>query len=222
MIKYSRKPMFTGIITYSGTVRSSRKAGDGLVLSFSCLPVFLDDVKIGDSIAVSGACLTVTSLTSDSFTVDISQETASKTTISSWKTGKLVNLEKSLRPNDRVSGHFVTGHIDGTVRLKSSRNSGEGKILTFECPVELRKMVISKGSVAIDGISLTPIDATGTSFSVAVIPHTLKSTTLEKLEPGAEVNIEIDLFARYVFNLLKEISISKGPLSIEKLKDEGY
>ena len=218
--------MFTGIITHTGSVRNSRKSGDGLVLTISCPRDFLPEVEIGESISVSGACLTITSFTDDSFTVDVSSETLSHTTIPRWKPGDMVNLERSLQLKDRLGGHFVMGHVDGSAKLKSSKNSGDGKVLTFECSDEICRMIIPKGSVAIDGISLTPIEVENESFSVAVIPHTLKSTTLGNLKTGDDVNVEIDVFARYVWNFLNGLTqkrgSKKGAITLEKLKDEGF
>lgn len=218
--------MFTGLISHTGTIRDIQKSAQGINLSIESPREFFSDIKTGDSISVSGACLTVVSMRVNYFLVDVSSETLSKTTISKWRPGQVVNLEKSLRPSDRIGGHFVMGHIDGVGKLKLSKLSGESRILTFESDPGIIEMIVPKGSVAIDGISLTPVDRKDTEFSTAVIPHTLHLTTLGNLKSGDEVNIEIDIFARYIFNFLKNIdsgsSEKKSGLTLEKLRDEGY
>ena len=218
--------MFTGLITHIGYVRDVKKIADGMAMSIEAPPDFLINTKVGHSISISGACLTVISIGGESFSVDVSPETLSCTTISKWDINRSVNLEKALKADDRLGGHFVMGHVDGVGKLKASAKSGDGKIMTFECDSGIAKMIVVKGSVAVDGVSLTIADKKDDSFSIAIIPHTLKSTTLGHLENGSEVNIEVDILARYIMNFMENISAgsSKKPFGydIGKLRDEGY
>lgn len=218
--------MFTGLITHIGQVESVKRQNDGAVLTIMCPDGFLNDSNIGDSVAVSGACLTVTQLKGNQFNADISRETIDSSTISKWRKGRNVNLEKSLKVLDSLGGHFVMGHVDGVAKLIRNENSGEGSVLVFETTEEIASMVIPKGSVSIDGVSLTPASSEKTQFSIAIIPHTLIKTTLADLKPGDEVNVEIDIFARYTFEFLKQTGNLSGKnissLSIDKLRDEGF
>lgn len=218
--------MFTGLISHIGSVRQFRRISDAALLTINAPLDFLSDVKIGDSISVNGACLTVVSIDDESFSVDVSPETLSRTTIGKWETGRKINLEKSLKANDRLGGHFVLGHIDGVGQLKSSLPLSNCKQMTFECGSEMTKMIIPKGSIAIDGVSLTIVERKENSFSVAVIPHTLKSTTLGNLLDGDYVNIELDVLARYVYHLITNFSSQfvkeKFGYDVDKLREEGF
>ncbi len=218
--------MFTGLITHIGQVEFVKRQSDGVSLAIVCPGAFMDEVKIGDSIAVSGACLTVTQLRGNQFNADISRETIDCSTISKWLKGRKVNLEKSLKASDSLGGHFVMGHVDGIAKLIRNEKSGEGSVLIFETSEEIAAMIIPKGSVSIDGISMTPASSEKTKFSIAVIPHTFANTTLTDLLPGDEVNIEIDIFARYIFEFLKQtgnLPDKKGSnLTIDELRKEGF
>ena len=196
--------MFTGIVTDVGRVRHIEKRGDThIVISTS---YDLSNVDMGASIACSGVCMTVVDKGTgkDSwFAVTASGETLSKTTIGSWKAGDPVNLERPMRVGDEFGGHIVSGHVDGVAEVKLMVAEGESTRITFEVPVALSKFIASKGSVALDGVSLTVNEVEGTRFGVNIIPHTSKVTTFGRLKPGSKVNLEIDLLARYVARLVK-------------------
>jgi riboflavin synthase len=195
--------MFTGIVTDVGRVRHIEKRGDThIVISTN---YDLSSVDMGASIACSGVCMTVVDKGTgkDSwFAVTASGETLSKTTIAGWKTGDPVNLERPMRVGDEFGGHIVSGHVDGAAEVKHMTPEGESTRFTFEAPAALAKFIASKGSVALDGVSLTVNEVDGTRFGVNIIPHTAKVTTFGKLKPGSKVNLEIDLMARYVARLV--------------------
>ena len=195
--------MFTGIVTDVGRVRHIEKRGDThIVISTN---YDLTGVEMGASIACSGVCMTVVDKGTSKdnwFAVTASGETLSKTTIGSWKVGDPVNLERPMRVGDEFGGHIVSGHVDGVAEVKLMVPEGESTRVTFEVPVALSKFIASKGSVALDGVSLTVNEAEGTGFGVNIIPHTSKVTTFGRLKPGAKVNLEIDLLARYVARIV--------------------
>jgi len=196
--------MFTGIVTDVGQVRQIEKRGDTHIVIATRFD--MDKVPMGGSVACSGACLTVVDKGSgkDSwFAVTASGETLSKTTIGHWKTGTRVNLELPLRVGDELGGHIVSGHIDGLAELKRLAPEGESARMTFEVPKPLARFIAEKGSVALDGISLTVNEVADARFGVNIIPHTLKVTTFGQLKPGMKVNLEIDTIARYVARLVK-------------------
>ena len=207
--------MFTGIVEAVGNIRDVKGTEDGLSLYVSVPPSF-DDIKIGDSIAVNGVCLTAKSVSGGSFVADVSAETMRKTAFGRLRAGVKVNLERALRLSDRLGGHIVTGHIDGTARLKARRDEGESVKLTFSLGNELLRYVINKGSIAIDGISLTVNEVGDGFFTVNIIPHTaINTTTLDKIA-GDEVNIEVDIIGKYVERLLgkgKESKIGRSFLA---------
>ncbi|MEO8630732.1 MAG: riboflavin synthase [Betaproteobacteria bacterium] len=191
--------MFTGIIEAVGQVRhvEQRQGGVRLVLGSGSLP--LDDIQTGDSIAVDGCCLTVIALAPDAFHVDVSDATL--TTTAGFAHGAVVNLEKALRLSDRIGGHLVTGHVDGRGEVSRMQALGENTLLEVRVPVELSKYIARKGSVTVNGVSLTVNEVERDSFRVNLIPHTLRITNLRHLRAGQTVNIEIDLLARYVERL---------------------
>ena len=195
--------MFTGIVTDVGRVRHIEKRGDTHVVISTHLD--LTNVPMGASIACSGACLTVVDKGTGKdnwFAVTVSGETLSKTTLGSWKVGDPVNLERPMRVGDEFGGHIVSGHVDGVAEVKLVAPEGESTRMMFEVPVALSKFIAPKGSVALDGVSLTVNEVDGTRFGVNIIPHTLKVTTFGKAKPGTKVNLEIDLLARYVARIL--------------------
>lgn len=193
--------MFTGLIEDVGKILRIAPRRSGMELSISCgLPT--EEIKPGDSIAVDGACLTVTSIQGQGFSVDVSSETLQRTTLGKKRAGGRVNLERALRLGDRLGGHLVSGHIDGIAVLSAREQTGEFIRLVFSAPEQLLKYIIEKGSVAIDGISLTVNTVTGGVFSVMIIPHTLEKTTLTGKGPGDQVNIENDLIGKYVEKLM--------------------
>lgn len=193
--------MFTGIIEGVGTVAQVRPMDGGSRLTVAA-DFSLDGTGIGDSIAVNGACLTAVSLQGARFTVDVSPETLSKTTFKSIKIGDRVNLERALKLSDRLDGHLVSGHIDGLGTITGKQNQGNAIAVTFSVPEFLSRYMIPKGSVAIDGISLTINSCENQSFNVSIIPHTAKITTLGFKETGARVNIETDMLGKYVEKFL--------------------
>ena len=193
--------MFTGIIEGMGTVAQVRPVDGGSRLTVKA-DFSLDGTGLGDSIAVNGACLTAVSLQGSRFSVDVSPETLSKTTFGAVKIGERVNLERALRLSDRLDGHLVSGHIDGQGTITGKQQQGNAVVVTFGVSEELSDYMIPKGSVAIDGISLTINSCDKQSFSVSIIPHTAKLTTLVLKDAGARVNIETDMLGKYVEKFL--------------------
>ena len=188
--------MFTGIITAVGRIAESAPSPGGLRLRIETGGLPLDDVLPGDSIAVSGVCLTVVTVGAGNFEVDVSRETLGCAT--GFEPGAAVNLEKALRLSDRLGGHLVSGHVDGRGTVERFEPVGDNRLLEIRVPRELARYVARKGSVAVDGVSLTVNDVQDERFTVNLIPHTLAHTNLDRLHPGADVNIEIDLLARYI------------------------
>lgn len=188
--------MFTGIIAAVGTISGVDAAPGGVRVRIDAGGLGLDDVGIGDSIAVDGACLTVVVLEASAFAADVSRETLDCT--AGFTAGAAVNLEKALRLSDRLGGHLVSGHVDGVGEVRGVTAAGGNRLLTVAVPPALAKYVARKGSVAINGVSLTVNEVKGTEFTVNLIPHTLHATNLKSLKAGDRVNIEADLLARYV------------------------
>lgn len=196
--------MFTGIVTDVGKVRHIEKRGDTHIVIATNYDVAA--VEIGASIACSGVCMTVVDKGGSAdrwFAVTASGETMSKTNMGQWKVGDRVNLERPLRVGDELGGHIVTGHIDGTAEIVGIEPDGESTRMTFQAPTALSRFIASKGSVALDGVSLTVNDVDGSRFGVNIIPHTTQVTTFGRMKPGSKVNLEIDLMARYVARLVK-------------------
>jgi riboflavin synthase len=195
--------MFTGIITDVGRVRAVRPAPAGAARLLIETSYDLAQVPLGGSIACSGTCLTVIEKDAACFAVDASAETLACTTIGAWREGTRVNLERALRLGEELGGHLVSGHVDGVALLEAVAPEGESRRLTLRPPGALLGMIASKGSVALDGISLTVNEVSGLSFGVNLIPHTQAVTTLGAAKPGDRLNLEIDLFARYVARLIE-------------------
>ena len=196
--------MFTGIVTDRGVVRHIEKRGDTHIVIGTTYDVGVID--IGASIACSGICMTVVDKGTSGdrwFAVTASAETLSRTTVEEWKPDHPVNLERPLRVGDELGGHIVTGHIDDTAEVRVVAPEGESTRMTFEVPENLAPFIASKGSVALDGVSLTVNEVDGARFGVNIIPHTLKVTTFAALKPGSKANLEVDLMARYVARLVK-------------------
>jgi riboflavin synthase len=197
--------MFTGIITDVGQVRHVEQKGDRHIVVATHLDV--GEIDMGASIACSGACMTVTDKGSSKdrwFAFTASAETLSKTTMGAWKKGDRVNLERPMRVGDELGGHIVTGHVDGIAEVVSTKPEGESLRVTFQAPVAMARFIAPKGSIALDGISLTVNEVDGTRFGVNIIPHTAKMTTFGTLKPGHQVNLEVDLMARYVARLVNK------------------
>jgi riboflavin synthase len=193
--------MFTGIVTAIGRVVSAMPREKGLRLTIDAGPLDLQDVGVGDSISVDGVCLTVVTLAGREFEVDVSQETLDCTT--GFAAQGSVNLEKSLRLADRLGGHLVAGHVDGVGAVIAFEPVGENRRLVVRAPRELAKYIARKGSITVQGVSLTVNRVAGDEFEINLIPHTLETTTLQHLRPGAHVNLEVDLVARYVERILE-------------------
>ena len=196
--------MFTGLVSDVGQVRHVEKLGDTHLVIATHYDVTAMDV--GASVACAGICMTVVDKGTAKdrwFAVTASGETLSKTTMGGWKAGSYVNLERPLRVGDEFGGHIVTGHIDGIAQVVSVMPEGESVRMVFKAPAALARFIASKGSVALDGVSLTVNEAKGARFGVNIIPHTAKVTTFGRLKPGGKVNLEIDLLARYVARLVK-------------------
>lgn len=194
--------MFTGIVTSIGSVRSVEKRGDTHIVIG--VPFDASALAIGASVACAGCCLTVTERGRDAFSVTASAETLSHSNLGGWKAGSQVNLERPLKIGDELGGHIVTGHVDGVAELVELRPEGESVRMTFSAPADLVRFIAPKGSVALDGVSLTVNEVDGSRFGVNLIPHTLKVTTLGGLKPGDRVNLEVDLMARYVARLAQK------------------
>lgn len=193
--------MFTGIIEEFGAVKDIKKDSKGARLSIFAKTI-LEGSKIGDSITVNGACLTAVNIFNNSFEADVAPETLKKTNLGELKSGSRVNLERALRLSDRLGGHLVTGHIEGTGVIKEKKKFGNSVEFFIEASKELLRYIVQKGSIAIDGISLTVVDVKDRSFSIAVIPHTLEVTTLGVKNIGDSVNIETDIIGKYVEKML--------------------
>lgn len=193
--------MFTGLVEELGKVKSIVRGSKSVQLTIAASTV-LSDVKIGDSIAVNGTCLTVVSHTTASFTADVMPETVNRTVLAALKIGDTVNLERTLRVGDRLGGHIVSGHIDGTGVIRSKLRNDNAIIIAIDADPDIMRYIIPKGSIAIDGISLTVVECTTTWFSVSLIPHTAAMTTLGIKKPGEIVNLENDIFGKYIERFL--------------------
>lgn len=196
--------MFTGLVERLGTIEHITPLGEALQLKIAIADdEFLSDAQIGESISVNGCCLTAIELSARHFVVQAVEETMRRTTLGSKKAGDKVNLERALRANARLGGHIVQGHVDGVATITVVRPEGEGWWVGFEPPSALMKYIIEKGSICLDGVSLTVANVAYSRFSVALIPHTREVTTAGGWQIGASVNVEVDLMAKYVERLLQ-------------------
>lgn len=193
--------MFTGIVQSIGEVRAVTPRGGDVELLIGAPGLDLSSVAIGDSISCSGCCLTVTRIEGDAFAADASIETLNVTTLGQWRTGDRLNLEKALCAGQPLGGHYVTGHVDGLATVIERTNDARSIRVQFEAPAPLARYIARKGSVCIDGVSLTVNDVDGARFSVNLIPHTLDVTTLDDYRAGTRVNLEVDIIARYLERL---------------------
>lgn len=203
--------MFTGIIEELGVLTAILKSSEGAKLEIQCEEVMVD-TKLGDSIATNGVCLTVCKLNKNKFTVDVMEETLRKSSLGSLKIGSKVNLERALTLNSRLGGHIVSGHIDGVGEIKSFKKEGNATWVFIEAPKEVLKYMVYKGSIAIDGVSLTIAHLDDNSFGVSIIPHTSENTILLNMKVGEIVNLECDVVGKYVERLLnfKDKDIDSG------------
>jgi riboflavin synthase len=193
--------MFTGLVEALGTVRELAFDGAGCRLTLAA-PSFAAELALGESVAINGACLTVVERSAESCAFQVGPETLLRTDLGALRVGDRVNLERSLRLSDRLGGHLVQGHIDGVGSIASRTQQGEWVTMWFGCAPELAAQMVTKGSIAVDGVSLTVVDVKDDRFSVMLIPHTLEHTTLGFKGPGAPVNLETDLLAKYVWKCL--------------------
>ena len=208
--------MFTGIIQAQGNIQEIRKSNKGAVFVFNSTSLDLSDVSIGDSIAVNGVCLTVTQLDNNSFSTDVSQETLNCSTFFHLEEGQSINLEKPLRLNQGIDGHLVSGHVDGVGEVISLHKEGECTRLKFKVKNDLSKYIAKKGSICINGVSLTVNSVEDNFFDVNIVPHTLSATNLGELIANSRVNIEIDIIARHVEQLINHKSSSGNDISTSK------
>lgn len=207
--------MFTGIVEEMGAITVLRKTLAGTKLTILASSV-MSDLKIGDSVSVNGICLTVISKSERDFSVEVSPETLSVTTLGDFAVGLPVNLERAMKLTERIGGHLVAGHVDGVGRIRSRQQDANAIMLKIEAPHDILKYCVSKGSVTVDGISLTINDMSENGFSVAIIPHTAKVTTLGLKQVNDSVNLESDLIGKYVERLLQERGqLSKPTISID-------
>ena len=219
--------MFTGLVAELGTVQRLARQGNSYHLTVGAKKV-LQNLKIGDSVAVNGACLTVVRMDDSFFTADVMPETVRLTNIGSLQPGSKVNLERTLRLCDGLDGHIVSGHVEGLGTISEQRPEGIAVVVTIATPPELLKYIIKKGSIAIDGISLTVTEVTDTSFSVSLIPHTAKETTLGFKKVGDSVNLETDILGKYVERMLtwnnaaKEQASPADALDKKMLLENGF
>ena len=212
--------MFTGIIEEMGKVKSIAKGAKSATIEISASKV-VEDVRLGDSIATNGVCLTVTQFDKQSFKVDVMAETMRSSTFNHLKVGDYVNLERALKLSDRLGGHLVSGHIDGVGEIINREKEDNAVWLTIKVPLDMTKYMIKKGSIAIDGISLTIQSITSDVLQVSIIPHTSDVTTLLQLKPGQQVNIECDLIAKHTEKLLAFNESKKG-IDFEYLTKMGF
>lgn len=220
--------MFTGLIEETGSVVGLKEAGEGKILEVRCREV-LKNTKRGDSISINGACQTVIDMAADTFSVFVSRVTLSITTLGEFKPGRIVNLERALTLNSRLGGHIVQGHVDFTGNVKNISKDSRGVEIYISVPSKDMKYIVEKGSIAVDGISLTVVSADKDGFSLYLIPETLDNTNIRSLKPGDKVNLETDILARYVERIIRfgrieqenEIIANDDSL-LKKLAENGY
>ncbi len=216
--------MFTGIILAIGEIAGIQPKGGDCRLTINTGKLPLEQAALGDSIAVNGVCLTAVELGDDYFCADVSNETLARTTLKNAKTGAPVNLELALTPTTRLGGHIVSGHVDGLGRVLEKKADGRSVRFRFKAPDSLARYIAEKGSICIDGISLTVNEVDGAEFGVNIVPHTLQETTLGTTEVGDSVNLEVDLLARYMERLMlgEAAARSAGGVTEELLKNSGF
>lgn len=214
--------MFTGIIEELGQLQRLEKGNEWGKISVAA-NVVLEDVKLGDSIAVNGVCLTVVDFDGSHFEADVMAETLEKTNLGQLAHGDRVNLERAVRLSDHMGGHIVQGHVDGVGTLFEEHMVGIAKVVTFQAPKNILDFTVPKGSIAIDGISLTVVDVTPETFSVSLIPHTAALTTLGYKKPGDTVNLEADIVGRYIYKFMhQEEEKSEDQLTLSALQENGF
>jgi riboflavin synthase len=220
----NEESMFTGIIEAQGKLQSLTPKGGDLTLTVHSDTLGFADVKLGDSVAVSGVCLTVTVLDAHSFSADVSRETLSLTSLGQLKPGNTVNLEKAMQPSSRFGGHIVSGHVDGLGKVVKLTPDARSTRIDVEAPAELAKYIAHKGSITVDGISLTVNEVRGAIFSLNIIPHTAEVTTIGEWQVGSRVNLEVDIIARYLERLLlgEKAAQANSDISSDFLAQPGF
>ncbi|HEY4662869.1 MAG TPA: riboflavin synthase [Candidatus Humimicrobiaceae bacterium] len=214
--------MFTGIIKETGKIKKISNRNGNIEIEIQCQKI-LNGLNIGDSISISGVCLTVTDFNNETFRCDVSFNTLNSTSFKHLRTGDIVNLESSLTPSDKLGGHFVHGHVDCAVKILKISAMGDSHLINLELPRGIRDFVTLKGSIAIDGISLTISGVESDNFSAVIIPYTYKNTNLIYKNPGDLVNVEVDMLARYIVNFLrseKSINADSPELKDKELKEK--
>ncbi|SDJ95691.1 riboflavin synthase [Microbulbifer yueqingensis] len=217
--------MFTGIIEAVGEITELKPQGGDLRVRVRSGKLDLSDVQLGDSIATNGVCLTVVDLPGDGYWADVSAETLDVTTVNGWKTGDRVNLEKALTPQTRLGGHIVSGHVDGIGEVVWRRSEARAERFRLRAPDQLAKYIAHKGSITVDGTSLTVNAVDGAEFELTIVPHTLQETIMGGYQAGTRVNLEVDLIARYLERLLLGDQAAKpgdGGLTVEFLARHGF
>ncbi|MCW8332862.1 riboflavin synthase [Vibrio sp. SCSIO 43135] len=216
--------MFTGIVEAVGTLTAITPKGEDISVSVEVGKLDMSDVKLGDSIATNGVCLTVVSYTDTSYTADLSVETLNKTGFTDYQAGDKVNLEKAMLPTTRFGGHIVSGHVDGVGEIAERNQVGRAIEFWVSMPAELSKYVAEKGSITVDGISLTVNDLRKNAFKLTIVPHTGEETTIADFQVGRKVNLEVDVLARYMERLLQgqKESEPESRLTMEFLQQNGF
>ncbi|WP_277052184.1 riboflavin synthase [Zestomonas thermotolerans] len=217
--------MFTGIIEAIGTIRALTPKGGDVRVQVATGKLDLSDVKLGDSIAVNGVCLTAVALPGDGFWADVSRETLARTAFADLKPGSRVNLEKALTPTSRLGGHLVSGHVDGVGEIVAREDNARAVQFRVRAPRELARYIALKGSITVDGTSLTVNAVNGAEFELTIVPHTLAETIMADYRPGRRVNLEVDLLARYLERLLlgeKAAEPQSGGITERFLAEHGY
>ncbi len=216
--------MFTGIIEAVGTIAAITPKGQDVTVTVDAGNLDMSDVKLGDSIATNGVCLTVISKTAQGYSADLSLETLNLTAFQQYKVGQKANLEKAMLPTTRFGGHMVSGHVDGTATVVERNMTGRAIEFWLQAPAGLAKYIAHKGSVSIDGISLTVNEVKGDQFKLTIVPHTALETTIESFVPGKVVNLEVDVIARYLERLMQgeEAAKPEPSLSMDMLARSGF
>lgn len=213
--------MFTGIVEEMGAVTRIQRTGQGYIMTVQAKTVLMD-TKVGDSIAVNGTCLTVTHLSSDTFTVSLSPETRARTNLIYLKEGQPVNLERSLTPTTRMGGHFVQGHVDGVGTVTAFRPDEDALWVTVQADKDLMHYIVPRGYVALDGVSLTVVDVFDDRFTVTLVAYTQQQIILPKQQVGDKVNIEVDVLGKYIEKIISQRLDRQGGISLEFLAEHGY
>lgn len=213
--------MFTGIVEEIGSISGIKQGKNSEILTIKAKKV-LEDTKIGDSIAVNGICLTVTALSSDSFTADVMHETINRSSLSKLKYGSKVNLERAMPVNGRFGGHIVSGHVDGTGTIINIKPDDNAIWYKIQANQQILKYIVEKGSITIDGISLTVAKVSETDFSISAIPHTVEQTILKEKRQGDIVNLETDILAKYIEKLLNHTQNKQSKITKEFLLEYGF